>query len=191
MSFPWFYTQKKADYLLYVDGKTAGVIEAQKTGTTLTGVETQSDKYAKGLPDGLPAWSISLPFCYESTGDETLFTNNLDQNPDPDRSLPFKSRITSLRKQRESPLKPPHHFRVDSLWDGYAALEKAKVKGANAPHILTDLVSLVRFAMHQDNELVSFPEKVENSKFRNSAQIPGTPYLIIWKSGQIPISVVQ
>ena len=43
----------------------------------------------------------------------------------------------------------------------YAALEKARVKGANGPHILTDLVSLVRFAMHQENELVPFPEKVE------------------------------
>jgi len=70
-----------ADYLLYVDGRAAGVIEAKKTGTTLTGVETQSDKYAKGLPDGLPAWSRPLPFCYESTGDETRFTNSLDPDP--------------------------------------------------------------------------------------------------------------
>jgi type I restriction enzyme R subunit len=28
-----------ADYLLYVDGKAAGVIEAKKLGATLTGVE--------------------------------------------------------------------------------------------------------------------------------------------------------
>ncbi len=70
-----------ADYLLYVDGKAAGVIEAKKTGTTLTGVETQSEKYAKGLPESLPAWITPLPFCYESTGDETRFTNNLDPAP--------------------------------------------------------------------------------------------------------------
>ena len=50
---------------------------------------------------------------------------------------------------------------MDNLWNAYAALEKSKVKGVNAPHILTDLVSLVRFAMHQENELVPFPEKVE------------------------------
>ena len=31
-----------ADYLLYVNGKAAGVIEAKKQGTTLTGVELQS-----------------------------------------------------------------------------------------------------------------------------------------------------
>ena len=42
-----------ADYLLYVDGKAAGVIEAKKVGNTLTGVEIQSDKYKTGLPDNL------------------------------------------------------------------------------------------------------------------------------------------
>ena len=31
-----------ADYLLYVNGKAAGVIEAKKEGSTLTGVEVQS-----------------------------------------------------------------------------------------------------------------------------------------------------
>lgn len=42
-----------ADYLLYINGKAAGVIEAKKEGVTLTGVEIQSAKYIQGLPDGL------------------------------------------------------------------------------------------------------------------------------------------
>ncbi|OGW21558.1 MAG: type III restriction endonuclease subunit R, partial [Nitrospirae bacterium GWA2_46_11] len=67
-----------ADYLFYVDGKAAGVIEAKKEGTTLTGVEIQSDKYKHGLPDILPAWHRPLPFCYQSTGIETRFTNGLE-----------------------------------------------------------------------------------------------------------------
>ncbi len=57
-----------ADYLLYVNGKAAGVIEAKKVGNTLTGVEIQSDKYKTGLPEDLPAWYRPLPFCYQSTG---------------------------------------------------------------------------------------------------------------------------
>jgi len=44
-----------ADYLLYVDGKAAGGIEAKKQGATLTGVEIQSGRYAQGLPAALPA----------------------------------------------------------------------------------------------------------------------------------------
>jgi type I restriction enzyme, R subunit len=70
-----------ADYLLYVDGKAAGVIEAKKVGNTLTGVEIQSDKYKTGLPEDLPAWYRPLPFCYQSTGVETRFTNELDPVP--------------------------------------------------------------------------------------------------------------
>jgi type I restriction enzyme R subunit len=67
-----------ADYLLYVDGKAAGVIEAKKEGSTLTGVEVQADKYQRGLPDAFPAWYRPLPFSYESTGVETRFTNCLE-----------------------------------------------------------------------------------------------------------------
>jgi type I restriction enzyme, R subunit len=70
-----------ADYLLYVDGQAAGVIEAKKAGTTLTGVEIQSAKYSQGLPDALPAWTRPLPFCYQSTGIETRFTNGFDPEP--------------------------------------------------------------------------------------------------------------
>ncbi len=70
-----------ADYLLYIDGKAAGVIEAKKEGTTLTGVEVQSARYAQGLPNALPAWVRPLPFSYESTGIETHFTQGLDPEP--------------------------------------------------------------------------------------------------------------
>jgi type I restriction enzyme R subunit len=70
-----------ADYMLYVDGKAAGVLEAKKEGVTLSGVETQSNRYVKGLPDGLPAWRKPLPFAYQSTGVETRFTNGLDPAP--------------------------------------------------------------------------------------------------------------
>ena len=70
-----------ADYLLYVDGQAAGVIEAKRAGVTLKGVETQSTKYTSGLPSALLAWKNPLPFAYESTGVETQFTNGLDPEP--------------------------------------------------------------------------------------------------------------
>lgn len=70
-----------ADYLLYVNGKACGVIEAKKAGATLSGVEVQSARYAQGLPASLPAWRRPLPFVFESTGVETRFTNGLDPQP--------------------------------------------------------------------------------------------------------------
>lgn len=56
--------------------------------------------------------------------------------------------------------KPPYLWNESQLWQAFAALEKSKVKGASGKRILTDLVSHVRFAIHQDNELVPFPERV-------------------------------
>jgi type I restriction enzyme R subunit len=72
----------RADYLLFLDRRAAGVIEAKKEGETLTGVEWQSSKYVDGLPEGLdPAIEGGLPFVYESTGTETRFTSRLDPDP--------------------------------------------------------------------------------------------------------------
>ena len=62
----------EADYLLFVDRKAVGVLEAKKEGDTLTGVEHQSAKYADGLPDDLDAPVKPLPFLYESTGIVTV-----------------------------------------------------------------------------------------------------------------------
>ena len=70
-----------ADYLLYVNGRAAGVVEAKPEGHTLTGVESQSGKYGAGLPVNLPAYIRPMPFLYESTGVETRFTNGLDPQP--------------------------------------------------------------------------------------------------------------
>ena len=55
---------------------------------------------------------------------------------------------------------PPHLIDESQLWQAYAALDKTKVKGTSQRRLLTDLVSLVRFAMQQDNELVPYPERV-------------------------------
>ena len=105
-----------ADYLLYVDGKAAGVVEAKSAGTTLTGVEIQSDKYKTGVPDELPAWFRPLPFCYQSTGIETRFTNDLDPTPrsrdvfwfhrPETMALWLKDRPDALEKMVAEPLAP-------------------------------------------------------------------------------------
>lgn len=65
----------EADYLLYVDARALGVVEAKPVGHTLKGVEGQSASYADGLAAKLPAWRRPLPFQYESTGEVTQFTN--------------------------------------------------------------------------------------------------------------------
>ncbi len=70
-----------ADYMLFVDGQAAGVLEAKPVGYTLSSVELQADKYATGLPAGLNPPVNPLPFLYVSTGVDTRFINGLDPDP--------------------------------------------------------------------------------------------------------------
>ena len=82
-------------------------------------------------------------------------------------SKPYKQRLKfeDIKDLANAIEKPPYLWNESQLWQAYAALEKSKVKGASGKRILTDLVSLVRFAIHQDNELVPFPERV-NANFQ-------------------------
>lgn len=71
----------EADYLLFIDGKAAGVIEAKKAETPLSGIENQSKGYSHTLPDYVKHWVLPLPFIYESNGSETFFTDGRDPHP--------------------------------------------------------------------------------------------------------------
>jgi type I restriction enzyme R subunit len=75
----------RADYLLYVDRKVVGVIEAKPVGTPLAGVQWQSAMYAEGLPPAYRDTAVlrddRLPFVFEASGVETRFTNGFDPSP--------------------------------------------------------------------------------------------------------------
>ncbi|WP_435641118.1 DEAD/DEAH box helicase family protein [Micavibrio aeruginosavorus] len=77
------------DYLLFIEGKAAGVIEAKKSGVTLSGVAEQSEKYMNALPDHLAKWDTILLFDYESTSDETFFRDMRDPRPRSRRVFAF------------------------------------------------------------------------------------------------------
>ena len=78
-----------ADYLLFVDRKAAGVVEAKPLGTTLSGVADQTGIYMAGVPDNLPHVQEPLPFGYESTGTETFFRDLRDPAPRSRRVFSF------------------------------------------------------------------------------------------------------
>ncbi|MCW8127557.1 DEAD/DEAH box helicase family protein [Microbulbifer halophilus] len=71
-----------ADYVLFVEGKAVGVIEAKPEdwGHKITGAEQQAEDYAsarlKWINNKEP-----LPFIYQSTGAITRFTNGRDPAP--------------------------------------------------------------------------------------------------------------
>jgi len=78
----------RCDYLLLVDRKAVGVVEAKKEGTTLSTVADQSKFYGENLPDFLKSTG-TLPFFYESTGVETFFRDERDPEPRSRRIFSF------------------------------------------------------------------------------------------------------
>ncbi|CAN5795750.1 hypothetical protein BH20VER1_BH20VER1_00410 [soil metagenome] len=93
----------RCDYLLLIDRKPVGIIEAKKTGVTLSTVADQSGRYAENLPDFLRGDLVGkLPFLYESTGIETYFRGERDPHPRSRRVFAFH-RPETLAQWLEEP----------------------------------------------------------------------------------------
>ncbi|MFA6280587.1 MAG: DEAD/DEAH box helicase family protein [Bdellovibrionales bacterium] len=93
--------KKEADYLLFIDGKAAGVIEAKKQGETLSGTEAQSGGYAGSLPEHVKTHILPLPFVYESNGEEVFFRDGRDPSPRSRRIFAFHKPETLERWLQE------------------------------------------------------------------------------------------
>jgi type I restriction enzyme R subunit len=96
----------RADYLLYINRKIVGVIEAKPSGVTLTEVQWQSHRYSKGLDADQARIAVlhreELPFIYEASGTETHYTNLYDPEPRARRIFNFQKPETLARFIRES-----------------------------------------------------------------------------------------
>jgi type I restriction enzyme R subunit len=69
-----------ADYILFIERKPVGVIEAKKEGHTLSQVHDQTVRYASDQLKFIKQIK-ELRFQYESTGTETFFSDGLDPSP--------------------------------------------------------------------------------------------------------------
>jgi type I restriction enzyme R subunit len=108
----------RVDYLLFVNGQPAGVIEAKPEGTTLVEVEHQAGRYVDGLPAWINAPVYPLPFIYESTGSETRFTNGYDPDARSRRVFSFHRPETLAEWSRqilENPQTPTFRARLKSM----------------------------------------------------------------------------
>lgn len=84
----------RVDYLLYLNQRIVGVIEAKPAGTTLAEVHHQAMKYAAGLTAGQKLNAITvkglLPFVYEASSTELFFSNHFDPEPTSRRLFNFQ-----------------------------------------------------------------------------------------------------
>lgn len=123
----------RADYLLYVDRRAVGVIEAKPEGTTLSGVQWQSAMYAEGLPADVRLKALTverrLPFVLEASGSETYFTNGFDPDARARKlfNLPRPETLGRLLRDAErDPERPTWRAKVRAL----PALDEAPMRPA-------------------------------------------------------------
>jgi type I restriction enzyme R subunit len=76
-------------------------------------------------------------------------------------SHPYRQRLTfqNVKDLATAIGRPPKRWTPDRLWDAYETLDRSKVRGSAGTQ-LTNIVSLVRYAIGAEGELVPFPEHV-------------------------------
>jgi len=98
----------------------------------------------------------------------TSFRDYIEEHKDEIRALqilysrPHSERLTftEIKELARAIERPPRQWTPDVLWRAYELLDKSKVRGSGGK-MLTDIVSLVRYTLHQDDELVPFRDQVE------------------------------
>ncbi|MBR7418856.1 type I restriction endonuclease subunit R [Klebsiella quasipneumoniae] len=102
--------------------------------------------------------------------DEIAALSFFYQQPYQRRALTFDM----IEELHEHLVKPPLMLTTERLWGAYARVQANQVKGVERKRQLTDLVSLVRFALGLDSELKPFDDEVDKRFqgwiFRHNAQ---------------------
>ncbi len=102
--------------------------------------------------------------------DEIVALSFFYQQPYQRRALTFDM-IEDLHERLS---KPPLMLTTERLWSAYARVQTNQVKGLSSKRRLTDLVSLVRFALGLESELKPFADEVDKRFqawiFRHNAQ---------------------
>jgi type I restriction enzyme R subunit len=82
-------------------------------------------------------------------------------------SRPYRSRLTykQVRDLAEAIHKPHPAWTTETLWRAYETLDRSKVR-SSPERVLTNIVSLVKFAIGKEAQLAPFPESVRQ-RFAN------------------------
>ncbi len=166
-----------ADYVLFVDGKPVGVIEAKKEdlGQNITVTEDQTADYAAAKLKWVQNTGKPLPFLYEATGVLTRFTDQRDPKPRSRETFTFhrpetlRERLAaglSLRRRlaENMPALDPTGLRdcqVGAITNLEASLAKAKPRAlvqmaTGSGKTFTAITSIYRLLKHAKVRRVLF-----------------------------------
>jgi type I restriction enzyme R subunit len=111
------------------------------------GFSAEAAERARGIVGGFEAY-------IEEHKDEIAALQTLYARPYGQRL-----RYKDVKALAEAIQAPPRSWTPEALWRAYETLDKTKVRGSGG-RLLTDVVALVRFALHQEEELVPYSSQV-------------------------------
>ncbi len=93
----------------------------------------------------------------EENKDELTAIQLVYQKPYGRRHITYEE----IKQLAESIKKPPYFLTPEVIWQAYEQLEKSRVRGAGPQKLLTNIISLIRFAIGESDVLEPFSETVE------------------------------
>lgn len=130
---------------------------------TFSGFSEQAETQAKKVIDSFATYIAQYK-------DEIAALSFFYKQPYQRRQLTFEM----IEELHEALSRPPLMLTTERLWSAYARVQAGQVKGTDSKRQLTDLVSLVRFALGLETELKPFSEQVDKRFqewiFRHNAQ---------------------
>ena len=114
-----------------------------------------SGEYSKDAADRARARTQSFRQFIEDNKDEITALQVL-------YSQPYGGGLTytAIKELANAIKRPPYGLTTEELWKAYETLDASKVKGSGH-RVSTDLVSLVRHALGQTDELIAYPDLVD------------------------------
>ena len=130
---------------------------------TFAGFSEQAETQAKAVIESFVSY-------IQQHKDEIAALSFFYQQPYQRRALTF----AMIEELHDKLSRPPLLLTPSRLWSAYARIQAGQIKGTDSKRQLTDLVSLVRFALGMETELKPFSEQVDKRFqewiFRHNAQ---------------------
>jgi len=146
-----FDNPKFRNALTTIKKRTEQIIDVVSTDeVTFAGIDEKAKEKARNLVDTFKKF-------IEDNKDELTALQII-------YSKPYRRQHLTLREIKElaeAIEKPPYRLTQENLWNAYQLLEQSKVRGAGAQKLLTNIISLIRFALGKSDVLEPFSTTVD------------------------------
>jgi type I restriction enzyme R subunit len=146
-----FDNPKLRDLLIKLKRKSEQVIDTVSQDRLIfVGFDPQAKQKAQAIVDSFGKF-------IEDNKNELTALQILYSQPYINRRLTYEA----IKQLADAIKKPPYKLTPELLWHAYEQLESSKVRGAGPQKLLTNIVSLIRFAVGHADVLEPFSETVD------------------------------